>query len=163
MLHETENRNHSPPAHGLSCTPQIFSLTSLVESLLSYIDDRRLGGFVNCLFSLLCKPESVTEIRERQEKIAREKRLRHSCVTQKAVMSELETTDTSAKMNGIPAGSSWSPGLCILLVSWIPAIPSCKLNSVNPFPGVGFQAVTQGGSFSLAGEKFQYFIIGHLV
>lgn len=31
-----------------------------------------------------------------------------------AVMSELETTDTSAKMNGIPAGSSWSHGLCIL-------------------------------------------------
>lgn len=100
--------------HGFSCTPKIFHLTSLVESLASYIDDRRFRGLVNCLFSLLCRSESVTEIRERQEKIERKKWLRHSSVTQKAVMSEFETTDTSAKMNGIPAGSSWSHGLCIL-------------------------------------------------
>lgn len=103
-----------PSEHGFPCTPEIFQLTSMVESLISYTDDRRLGGFVNCLFSLLCKSESVTEIRERQEKIEREKWLRHSSVTQKPVMSEFETTDTSAKMNGIPAGSSWSHGLSIL-------------------------------------------------
>jgi len=58
------------PEHGFSCT-HIFHLTSLVGSLISYICDRRLGGFMNCLFSLLCKSESVTEIRERQEKIER--------------------------------------------------------------------------------------------
>lgn len=161
VLRKPGNRkiSHPTPYFLSAAFPASYHL-SLMESLISCIDFGSLWAASSHCFANL----SQAHKQERREKIEREKWLRHSSVTQKAVMSEFRDHRHLCQ-------NEWDSSRLQLVLWFVHSalfpgyqqFPAVNWTTINPFPLVGFQTVIHQGGFSLAGRRFQYFIIEHLV